>query len=127
MLAAAVDIRRWLREDRHTPHVERLNRDRQIGRSLPAASDSVRLLGWWSVISHASPADASPGGDGTVGTGERLVGLRRGATAVLFVVGVVFGVGGSGLAFGYQGDHPVNLFTLLGVLVGIPKSIVQPA
>lgn len=113
MLAAAVDIKRWLREDRLTPYIERLNRDREIGRSLSMAADHQRLLTWWSRIS----ADLEPG---ALGPGERLVNLRRVASAALFAVGVALGLGLGGFAFGYRGGYPVNLLALLGVLVGVP-------
>ena len=36
----------------------------------------------------------------------------------LLTVGLVAGVAVSGAAFAYQGQYPVNLFSLLGVLVG---------
>jgi hypothetical protein len=49
-----------------------------------------------------------------------VVSLRRVATAALFGAGIALGGALAGVAFGYQGDHPVNVFTLLGVLVGVP-------
>jgi len=117
-----VDIRRWLREDRHTPYAERLRRDRDIGLSLASAARSAGggwsstrlLLSWWARISADVDADQRSS------LGTRVVGLRRLATALLGVVGIAMGSGLAGLAFGYQGDYPVNLVALLGVLVGMP-------
>jgi hypothetical protein len=114
MLAAVVDIKRWLREDRYTPYIDRLNRDREIGGSLSMAADHQRLLAWWSRISADLDGRA-------LGPGERLVNLRRVATAALFAVGVALGLGLGGFAFGYRGGYPVNLLALLGVLVGVPS------
>ncbi len=111
MLGRAVDIRRWLQADRQTPHLDRLERDRNIGRTLPvAATSDERVLAWWSQI---SPVDA-------ISSGSRLERLRRLATTVLLIVGVLLGTSLAGVAFGYEGDYPVNLFALLGVLVGVP-------
>jgi hypothetical protein len=50
MLAEALDIRRWLAEDRVTSPTERLDRDRAIGREIPAGAASARVLGWWRRI-----------------------------------------------------------------------------
>ena len=114
MLAQAVDVRRWLRDDRQTPFAQRLERDRAIGRALPQRDVVARVLGWWRQVADS---DASTG---TARAGERVVAGRRLASAALFVLGVLVGAGVAGVAFGYDGRYPVNLFTLLGVLVGLP-------
>jgi hypothetical protein len=112
LLAAVVDIKRWLGDDRVTAYSERLDRDREIGRSLPAGSDTQRVLAWWSALSASS------------GTGERLERQRRLATAALFALGAAVGIGAAVVTFGYSGEHPVNLLALLGVLVGVPLSLL---
>ncbi|MDH3642575.1 MAG: DUF2868 domain-containing protein [Gammaproteobacteria bacterium] len=112
MLAVAVDIRRWLRGDRHTPFAERLDRDREIGRLLPADTDTERVVGWWSRVDRGKCAEQPQG--------ERLGSMRRIATAILFAMGLGLGGSVAGVALGYQGDYPVNLLALLGVVVGIP-------
>jgi hypothetical protein len=114
MLAAVVEIKRWLRDDRSTSYNERLNRDRQIGLSLPEGAERERLLAWWSQVRDC--AEGQPG----VGIGQRVEKLRQLAVAVLLVVGIALGAGVAAIALGYEGDYPVNLFALLGVLVGIP-------
>ena len=76
MLAAAVDIRNWLRKDRQTPYSERLGRDREIGLSLAVGTDHERVLAWWSRVSS----------DAGESTGERLESLRRLASVGLFDV-----------------------------------------
>lgn len=111
MLGAAVDIRRWLHADRQTSHLDRLKRDRNIGHALSVtATADERVLAWWEQI---APVE-------TLSAGDRLERTRRAATAVLTVIGVFLGASLAGVAFGYDGDYPVNLFALLGVLVGVP-------
>ena len=117
MLARIVDIRRWLREDRRTPYADRVARDRAIGRTLKPGRDLVRVLAWWSALDDAAPGPARPQGR-TLGhrveTGRRVAGVGLG------VLGLLVGAAVAGVAFGYEGRYPVNLFTLLGVLVGLP-------
>lgn len=117
MLARIVDIRRWLREDRRTPYADRVARDRAIGRELRPAGDLGRVLAWWSALADAAPGPARPTGR-TLGhrveTGRRVAGVGLG------VLGLLVGAAVAGVAFGYEGRYPVNLFTLLGVLVGLP-------
>jgi hypothetical protein len=47
-LAAAIDIPRWLRDDRVNRYAERRARDGAIGRQLQATTPAGRVLGWWS-------------------------------------------------------------------------------
>ena len=111
MLAAAVDIRRWLRIDRQTPHAERLERDLNIGRSLsPLATPEDQVLAWWAQIAPDDPVSA----------GDRLERIRRLAVTLLVATGMLLGGGLAGVALDYEGRYPVNLFALLGVLVGVP-------
>ncbi len=114
MLAEAVDIRRWLRDDRRTPYLERLERDRALGRSLDARSDPERVLGWWRRLREQGAVADEPS------LGQRVEAGRRLATAALALLGVLLGSAVAGVAFTYDGRYPVNLFTLLGVLVGLP-------
>ncbi len=114
MLALIVEIRHWLQEDRHTPYAERLSRDRGIGRELgsqpPASDPAARVVAWWERL---GPRETS-------GLGHRVAAGRRLAGACLLVLGVLAGSAVGGIAFAYDGSHPINLATLLGVLVGLP-------
>ena len=119
MLAVVLDIRRWLAQDRNTPFAERLRRDRGIGRRLPdprrrSANGFERVLGWWREI----PGSASTGAAESFG--ERVAKACTLGSTALVVLGLVAGVAVSGAAFAYQGQYPVNLFSLLGLLVGVP-------
>lgn len=117
LLAGAVDIRRWLRDDRKVPATRRLERDRAIGRALAQRDAAARVLGWWARLAdegHRAP-DAQ-----AASTGQRVEAFRRLAGVALLVIGVLVGAGVASVAFAYDGRHPVNLFTLLGVLVGLP-------
>ncbi len=119
MLAEAVDIRRWLRDDRRTPYLERLERDRALGRSLDAGSDAERVLGWWRLLRQQAAAAEEPS------LGQRVEAGRRLAAAALALLGVLLGSAVAGVAFTYDGRYPVNLFTLLGVLVGLPALMLM--
>jgi len=113
MLADIIDIQRWLRDDRGRPFDERLARDRAIGRQLPdALSDPVRrVLRWWREVD---------GRDEGHSLGDRVVEARRLAALLLVIIGVLLGLGVAGFSFTFRGNYPVNLFTLLGVLVVLP-------
>jgi hypothetical protein len=113
VLAAAIDIRRWLDGDRTTPYAERLGRDRAIGRSITAQDDVDRVLAWWSQERAGAHNQAA-------GDGARIERLRRFAGAMLVLLGIALGVATAGVAFAYDGRHPVNLFRLLGLLVAVP-------
>lgn len=115
LLARAVDVRRWLRDDRATPSSQRLQRDRTIGRELAASRPQERVLAWWSALAAAGHREAD-----APSTGDRVEAGRRLAVALLVALGVLFGAGVAGVALAYDGRHPVNLFTLLGILVGVP-------
>lgn len=117
-LVAAVDILQWLEEDAETPEHERTRRDRRIGRRLDLASGQPRfrrVLAWWGAIGSRTADE----GD-TKRFGPRLAALLNLASGMLALFGFFAGIGIAGVAFGYHGDHPVNLFALIGVLVGIP-------
>ncbi|MEQ8860550.1 MAG: DUF2868 domain-containing protein [Pseudomonadales bacterium] len=111
-----MEIRRWLHDDRSTPYSERLERDRAIGRALDQHRAVDRVLAWWDDV-RASESAAL--GDAH-GLGERVVVGRRLASAGLALFGLLLGAAVVGVALGYDGRYPVNLFTLLGVLVGLP-------
>ena len=131
MLAAVLDIRGWLEADRHKPLAERLHRDRKIGRALTDRSSVGQVLGWWlqvgampSEVRASSAPEAAPEAalDATLDAtpGIRVAHACTMSGVVLLLLGFVGGVAVSGAAFAYEGQYPVNLFTLLGVLVGLP-------
>lgn len=109
LLARALDIRRWLQHDRDMNEAERLARDRAIGRELIARDPVERVLAWWARVGRDSS-----------GPGIRVESARRLAGAALVMGGMLLGAAVGGVAFGYEGHYPINLFTLLGVLVGVP-------
>jgi len=113
VLAATLDIRRWLEADRNTPFADRLARDRGIGRDLEDTDPVRRLLAWWAVI-QSRPAP------GPAGQGMRVERLRRLASIVLLFIGILLGVLTATVAFTYEGRHPVSLFRLFGLLVVLP-------
>jgi hypothetical protein len=74
------------------------------------------VLGWWR---HIEPETARHG-SGSAIAGARIVAARRLATLGLIVIGLLVGFTAAGVALSYDGRYPVNLFALLGVLVGLP-------
>lgn len=115
LLSTAVDILQWLEADAGTPYKVRAERDRAIGKSLDAdeqVSALTQVLAWWAAVSNENIDAPQPG--------ERLAALISVATGLLVLFGVLLGMGVAGAVFGYRGDQPVNLFVLLGVLVGLP-------
>ncbi|MFU8817650.1 MAG: DUF2868 domain-containing protein, partial [Pseudomonadales bacterium] len=92
---------------------ERLERDRAIGRELAAGDDLARVLGWWRCVRASSPAPSPT-------LGARVEAARRLGGVALVVFGLLLGGLVAGVAFAYDGRSPVNLFALLGVLVGLP-------
>ncbi len=115
MLAAAIDIRRWLETDRQTGFAQRLARDRAIGRTIATTDELGRVLAWWAQVPRGAV-----GMDGLAAQGLRIERLRRVATVALCLLGVLLGAAAAGVAFAYDGRHPVNLFRLFALLVGIP-------
>jgi hypothetical protein len=115
VLAEAVDIRRWLREDRATPDAERLARDRAIGRDLPPRDDLARIRAWWRRVRQDAAAESAQRS-----LGARVEAARMLGSAGLFLVGALLGAGVAAVALAYDGRSPINLFALLGVLVALP-------
>jgi hypothetical protein len=93
---------------------ERRLRDRAIGRSLPpeVLRDDVRALSAWAR---------------QVEQGHRWETLRsamQGVTVVLWAVSLLSGVAAAAAVLNYSGDAPVNVLTVLGVLVVLPGVVL---
>lgn len=116
LLAHAIDIRRWLEDDAEQSYEDRVVRDRKIGRELGPGSDIDRVLGWWQQVAPDAGADR--------GTGARAVTLSRVLIALLAAGGLIAGISLGSVALAYDGQHPVNVLALLGVLVGIPLAML---
>jgi hypothetical protein len=102
----AIDVPLWLENDRTTPFAARSRRDRGIASQLASDAADIRVRGWWQLI--GVPAEH---------TGARLQRTRRLVTAVVIAIGASVGVGVALAAFHYDGTRPVNVVTLLAVLV----------
>jgi len=110
LLAQAADIHQWLERDSDRADLERLKRDRAIGQHLTAADPLKKVLMWWQALEHPAIADL----------GRRVVQVRRTLSGLLLAVGLLAGVGVSSLALTFEGEYPINLLALLGVLVLLP-------
>ncbi|MBN1238164.1 MAG: DUF2868 domain-containing protein [Gammaproteobacteria bacterium] len=110
----AVDVPMWLEADGSTPFAERVRRERDIVRRLPAEEPIARVRGWWRQI----------GGDRNAGAGERLDQLRQVVSVAMFAVGLLAGIGVALAAFHYEGTHPVNVVRLLALLLVLPTVLL---
>ena len=116
MLGTAIDIQRWLREDQALPVEARHERDRAIALRVTANPDALTtaarneqrqaVLAWWQALAVA--------GHPTIDRGVGLVSMALGA------IGFVLGLAAAGGALTYSGAHPVNLVSLLALLIGLP-------
>lgn len=117
-LAAAIDIRTWLVADAAanaggaSGAARRLARDRSIGKTIADRNPRNRVLAWWRAVDRASVE--------TEQAGERVAAFVSIGSGLLLLAGIAAGLAIAGAAFAYRGDEPVNLFALLGVIVGIP-------
>jgi hypothetical protein len=118
LLAAAIDLERWLRADRERPYEMRLHRDREIGREIDFSDPVRRVLSWWQEINArdlVSAVEVDEHADGA-----RVIRLRNLVTLVLLLGGLAVGGFVCSAALSYDGRYPVNLLMLFGVLVGVP-------
>jgi hypothetical protein len=107
----AIDVPLWLENDRATPFASRSRRDRGIASKLTSDAADSRVRGWWQLIGAASDH-----------TGARMQRTRRLVTAAMIAIGASVGVGVALAAFHYDGTRPVNVVTLLAVLV-VPQLV----
>ncbi len=106
-----VDIIDRLHAERDTPPPDRAQRDREIGRRSAVRSSQplVQLREW---LRH-SRSDAESMG------GARAVAVRRGMSLIVALCGLLVGWGVATALFHYDGRHPVNTVSILGVFVGL--------
>ncbi len=72
-----------------------------------AGSDAALLLQWWQATYNSQPGDV-------------LAPALLIAGTVMLAAGLLTGVSVTSIALTYTGEYPVNLFVLLGVVVGLP-------
>lgn len=104
----AIDVPLWLEADRSAALPIRARRDRGIGSQLDSTGAVERVRRWWQTVERGP----------TQLEGARLQRARRLITAVMLAAGASCGVGVALAAFHYDGSRPVNIVTLLAVLVG---------
>lgn len=115
----AVEIPAYLDADRAKPYAERLHRDRTIGATLPAKDPLRRVRAW----RRAQPShDPDPASARTLA--ERLERGRRVVTLLMLVIGALAGAGVASAVFHYDGTWPVNVVTVLAVLVLLQAALV---
>ena len=117
----AVDIRHWLEQDRDTPYAQRVHRDRGIGSAIDARDSAQRVRHWWRAVDRDAGSIASP--PERQRPGQRLAQGRSVVTAMLVVLGAVFGCGLAAAVLHYDGTQPVNVVRVVGVLV-LPQIVL---
>ena len=116
----AIDVPIWLAADRTTPLDRRIERDHAIADATrkpsfalgrPAERESS-VRRWWAAM-RQGPA-----------LGARLVAFRRAIAAVLVVAGFAAGCAVAAAALRYDGTFPVNVPTVLALLVGTQLALI---
>ncbi len=110
----AIDIPLWLETDRATPFADRVRRDREIAGRVTARAAYARVRQWWTHVHHGT--EPLPG--------ARLKKLQRWVGAIMFAIGAAAGCGVALAAFHYDGTRPINVVTLLAVLVLAPLALL---
>ncbi|MFK7914500.1 MAG: DUF2868 domain-containing protein [Pseudomonadales bacterium] len=123
MLGYALDIAGALERDRSQSLEQRHRRDREIAKSqdllpVPASrAGRLRVLEcWWQQV-QAEPGFEGPAEAAAAQTLDR---ARRIGGYLLFLVGLLLGAAVSAAALHYDGSAPVNLISVLAVLVVVP-------
>lgn len=111
----AIDVPLWLEVDRGSPFSARLSRDRRIAQRITAVDAEQRVREWWQQVEH-----------GSAETGARLQRIRRLISLAMAVLGAGAGVTVALAGFHYTGAVPVNVVTLLAVLVVAPALLIVP-
>jgi len=106
----AIDVPLWLEADRNTPFEARLARDHGIGSRIESRTSVARIRTWWRQMEHERKPDV----------GLRLQRGRQLVTALMVSLGAGTGCAVALAAFHYDGSVPVNVVTLLAVLVVAP-------
>ncbi len=115
----AIDVPLWLEADRATSYAERLQRDRGLAQRIGNADRLRRVRRWWQQVERA---DYRSG----LGVGSRLQRARRLVSVLMALLGGCSGVAVALAAFHYTGAVPVNLITLLALLVVLPALLAVP-
>jgi hypothetical protein len=123
-LAQVIDIHDWLDADQSKPLNSRSHRDRAIGSSLAAHSSGparpkAEVLQWWGQI-----VQQQPGRDEDT-AGHQLCRARNLISLSLVAIGIFMGGTICSVALAYQGDYPVNLLPLFGILIAIPMLLLM--
>lgn len=119
LFADAVEIPRWLEQDRTTPHATRVRRDRQIAVTLQSSDPVARIRAWWRQLrTQATTPDSG------AHMAHRLEHGRRLITVLMVAVGILAGAAAASAVFHYDGTWPVNVVTVLATLVLLQLALI---
>jgi len=127
--AQAIDITRWLERDRSRPYLERVHRDREIGREMPPRKDDIaRIMLWWARLAgkQVDHPGGKASGDSPEGqeSGWVLQRMRSLVSLAMLLLGSIAGASVSLTLFHYTGVTPVNVAVLVGVFAGLQLVLV---
>jgi len=115
----AVEIPAFLDGDRSTPYAERLHRDRTIGASLRSLAPLARVRAW-----RRQQAQRGHASTPALMFAQRLNQGRRVVGLLMLIVGAIAGSGVASAVFHYDGTWPVNVVTVMAVLVLLQVALV---
>ena len=114
----AVSIPVYLDAERDTPYAERLRRDRAIGASLQMPDPLRRIRDWRTRVAQDWESTEGYSVAQRLERGRRLIGF------LMVVLGAIVGAAVASAAFHYDGTWPVNVVTVLAVLVLLQFALV---
>ncbi|MEQ8233205.1 MAG: DUF2868 domain-containing protein [Gammaproteobacteria bacterium] len=115
----AVAIPTWLETDDQLPFAERVARDRDIVRRCNHTTPLRRVRSWWRHVTRTGEATRS-----ACSTAARTVRLRRLGGLCVTTVGLFVGCSTSLAVFHYDGSTPVNVVTVLALLVAVQLGLL---
>jgi hypothetical protein len=115
----AVAVRLRLDSDRETPYADRVHRDRAIGAALTAKRPAAKVRAWLGALPpDDGPAPQAPALAARLAHGRSLV------TLLMIALGAAAGAPVAAAVLHYDGEYPVNVVTVLAVLVGVQLLLV---
>lgn len=115
----AVAVRLRLDGDRETPYADRVHRDRAIGAALTAKRPAAKVRAWLDAL----PPDEGPAPQAPA-VASRLAHGRSLVTLLMIGLGAAAGAPVAAAALHYDGEYPVNVVTVLAVLVGLQLLLI---
>ncbi|MEQ8663213.1 MAG: DUF2868 domain-containing protein [Gammaproteobacteria bacterium] len=115
----AVAIPTWLERDDDRPLAERVARERDLARHCAHDDELRRVRAWWQRV-----RDVDPDADPAHAVAARVTRLRRLVGLVVTLAALLAGCSASLAVFHYDGSTPVNVVTVLALLVAAQLALL---